>query len=86
VFYGFHDPQIFNSIVAVNSVDVVNLLISLKGLDKGIGHQTMHQKTLATFCAKTTIAKPHFNVWFCAASVFFLRQPHQTFRHRHICV
>lgn len=84
MFYNLHNPQIFNAIVTVNSVDVVNLLISLKRFDKSVGYQTMYQKTLATFCAKPAVAKPHFNVWLCAAGVFFRCQAHQTFRHRHI--
>lgn len=42
VLYSLHNTQILGAVITVYAVDVINLLVSLKRLDKCLRYKAMH--------------------------------------------
>lgn len=55
MFDGFHYSQIFNSIVAVNTIDMVNLFTMFQRLNERVSHKAMNQFVFPTCISVTTI-------------------------------
>lgn len=81
MLYFVQNAQIFYPVVTMYAVAVIHLLIKLKRLDESMSYQTMNQKRLATYVTGASVAESHFNVRFCASSVFFRGQTHDAFWH-----
>ena len=81
VLYFVQNAQIFYPVVTMYTVAVIHLLIKLKRLDESMSYQTMNQKRLATYVTGASVAESHFNVRFCAPSVFLRSQTHDAFWH-----
>ena len=71
MFDGFHYPQVFDSIVAVNTIDVIHLFAVLQRLDKCVSYKSMDKFVLASCIAWPAITEVHFNVGALASVIGF---------------
>lgn len=69
VFNSLHYPQVFNSIIAVNTVDVVNLFAVFQRLNKCVGHKAVNKFLFSANVSVTAVTQTHINIRALAAVV-----------------
>ena len=86
MFDCLHYSQIFNTIIAVNAVDVINLLALPQRFDKCVSHKAMNKFLLPTSVSMPTVTQIHVNVRALATVVRPNAQLHHALKHRHRAV
>ena len=62
MFNSLHHPQVFDSIVAVNTVNVVHLFAVFQRFDKCVGHKSMDKFFLASRFTRAAVTQVYINV------------------------
>jgi len=71
MFNHCQNTKIFNAIIGMNTVNVIDLFTRFKGFNKRRSNTAVYQKRPASLRARPTVTKPDFYIRFGTPSIFF---------------